>query len=300
MRAVPAILLAATLVICMAPEASARKLDVVTTSSTGAMLVREVAGSHVRITVLGPPDRDLHYLQARPSMMRALRSADLLVAVGADLEVGWLPVALRQCANPAVLPGRSGYFEFAAHVELVDIGGVADRSLGDVHPLGNPHVHMDPVRIQVLVEALADRMAELDPHHAHHYRDHAHAFVSAIDQALPRWQQAVDQAPGAVLFHQDASYLFYRFGVTLHGFLEPVPGIPPTAAHIKALTDQLAGARGVVIHTTFQPEQAPKALGRALGWPVRRLSLEPPIDAHGEEYIAHIDAWIDAIASAVP
>ena len=204
---------------------------------------------------------------------------------------------MRQCANPAVLPGRPGYFEFAAYVELVDIGGVADRSLGDVHPLGNPHVHMDPVRIQVLVEALADRMTELDPHHGEHYRDHAQAF---IDRAMPRWQQAVADAPGAVLFHQDANYLFYRFDVAVRGFLEPVPGIPPTAAHIKSLTDQLAGDSGVIIHTTFQPEQAPNALGRALGWPVRRLSLEPPVDANGEDYIAHIDAWIDAIASAVP
>jgi zinc/manganese transport system substrate-binding protein len=282
--------------LCISHDASARKLDVVTTSSTGAMLVREVAGAHARVTVLGPPDRDLHYLQARPSMMRALRSADLLVAVGADLEIGWLPVALRQCANPAILPGKRGYFEFAAHVELVDIGGVADRSLGDVHPLGNPHVHMDPVRVQVLAEALAERLAELDPQHAEHFRDHAHTFVASIDQALPGWQQQVAAAPGAVLFHQDANYLFYRFDVPVYGFLEPVPGIPPSGAHIKSLTDQLSGMEGVVLHTTFQPAQAPQALARALGWQVHRLSLEPPIDASGEDYIVHIDAWIGALA----
>lgn len=297
MRAVTAILIIAAAALCVADAASARKLDIVTTSSTGAMLVREVSGGHTRVTVLGPPDRDLHYLQARPSMMRALRSADLLVAVGADLEVGWLPVALQQCANPGILPGRRGYFEFAAHVELVDIGGVADRSLGDVHPLGNPHVHMDPVRIQVLVKALAERLGELDPHHADHFRDHAETFVASIDRALPGWQRKAETAPGVVLFHQDANYLLYRFGVPLHGFLEPVPGIPPSAAHIKALTEQLKGRDGVILHTTFQPEQAPKALGRALGWPVHRLSLEPPLDATGEDYIAHIDAWIDALQS---
>jgi zinc/manganese transport system substrate-binding protein len=297
MRAAATALILAAAAFCVAVDASARKLDVVTTSSTGAMLVREVTGGHARVTVLGPPDRDLHYLQARPSMMRALRSADLLVAVGADLEIGWLPVALRQCANPAILPGRRGYFEFAAHVELVDIGGVADRSLGDVHPLGNPHVHMDPVRVQVLVEALAERLAELDPHHASHFYDHAQAFVASIDRALPDWQQQVEAAPGAVLFHQDANYLFYRFGVPVLGFLEPVPGIPPTGTHIKLLTDQLKGMPGVILHTTFQPDQAPKALGNALGWPVQRLSLEPPIDSTGEDYIAHIDAWIGALTS---
>jgi zinc/manganese transport system substrate-binding protein len=297
MRVALKILIAAAFAMLLTPDALARKLDVVATSSTGAMLVREIAGGHVRITLLGPPDRDLHYLQARPSMMRALRSADLLVAVGADLELGWLPVALRQSANPRILPGRRGYFEFAAQVELVDIGGVADRSLGDVHPLGNPHVHMDPVRIQIIVEALARRMTELDPHHAEHYRDHAGAFVAAIDRALPRWRQQIADAPGAVLFHQDANYLFYRFDVPVHGFLEPVPGIPPTAAHIKSLTDQLAGKRGVILHTTFQPEQAPNALGRALGWPVWRLWLEPAVNASSEDYIAHIDSWVEAIAS---
>ena len=298
MRKVLKLLVAIACSLFIAPDAFAHELDVVATSSTGAMLVREIAGGHVRIILIGSPDRDLHYLQARPSMMRALRGADLLVAVGADLELGWLPIAIRQAANSKILPGRSGYFEFAAQVELVDVGGVADRSLGDVHPLGNPHVHMDPVRVQVIVEALAERMAELDTHHAEHYRDHAGAFVASIDEALPRWRRQVAGAPGAVLFHQDANYLFYRFDVPVFGFLEPVPGIPPTAAQIKSLTDQLTGGRGVVLHTTFQPDQAPNALGRALGWPVIELWLEPPLGARGEDYIAHIDSWIDALASA--
>ncbi len=299
MRQTLKIIIAICVLLASANAAIARELEVVTTSASGALLVREIAGGHVHVTVLGPPDRDLHYLQARPSMMRALRSADLLVAVGADLEIGWLPVALRQSANPRILPGRHGYFEFAAQVELLDIGGVADRSLGDVHPLGNPHVHMDPVRMQVIALALAERMAALDAHHGSHYEDHARAFVAAIDRAMPRWQQLVAGAPGAVLFHQDANYLFYRFDVPVLGFLEPVPGIPPTAAQIKSLTEDLADSKGVVLHTTFQPPQAPEALARALGWQVQRLWLEPPIDATGEDYIRHIDSWIDALAAGL-
>ncbi len=229
--------------------------------------------------------------------MRALRSADLLVAVGADLEIGWLPVAIRQAANPSIQPGRSGYFEFAAHVELLDVGGVADRALGDVHPFGNPHVHMDPVRVASLATALAERFAEMDPEHASHFSQHAADFVASIEQKLPEWQARVAESPGAVLFHQDANYLFYRFDVPIHGFLEPVPGIPPTASHIKSLTDSLRSSTGVVLHTTFQPERAPQALGEALGWSVVRLPLEPPVESTGPDYLAHIDRWIAAMES---
>lgn len=280
---------------CCISTASGLTLDVVTTSSSGALLVREIAGDHARVTVLGPPDRDLHYLQARPNMIRALRSADLLVAVGADLELGWLPAAIQRAANPDIQPGRSGYFEFAAQVELLDAGGAADRALGDVHPLGNPHVHMDPVRMATIATAMAEKFTALDPEHASHFHDRAAEFVASINNMLPVWRERVSAAPGAVLFHQDANYLFYRFEVPLHGFLEPVLGIPPTAAHIKSLTDSLNGKSGVILHTTFQPQQAPRALSRALDWPVVRLSLEPPLDSSGAAYLEHIDRWIKAL-----
>lgn len=276
---------------------TALAIDVVATSPSGGMLVREVAGEHATVDVLGPPDRDLHYLQARPSMMRALRGADLLVAVGADLELGWLPVAVRQSANPAIIPGRPGYFEFAAQVELADIGGVADRSLGDVHPLGNPHIHMDPVRMAQIAAALAEHLAELDSPRAATYRARAAAFAEQIERKLPEWQARLSDAPGAVLFHQDANYLLYRFDVPLLGFLEPVPGVPPTAAHVKSLIDRLAGQRGVILYTSFQPEQAPESLARQLGWPTARLGLEPPLDATGADYIDHIDRWVEALAA---
>ncbi|NIW24219.1 MAG: zinc ABC transporter solute-binding protein [Gammaproteobacteria bacterium] len=276
---------------------SASAIDVVATSSSGAMLVREIAHEHANIEILAPPDRDLHYLQARPSMMRALRGADLLVAVGADLELGWLPVAIRQSANPGIFPGRPGYFEFAAQVELVDIGGVADRALGDVHPLGNPHIYMDPVRMATVALALAERLAQFDAHHAADFRGHAAAFAAAIERKLPDWQARLRDAPGVVLFHQDANYLLYRFDVPLLGFLEPVPGIPPTARQLRTLLDSLAGRDGVVLYTTFQPAQAPEALADQLGWPTTRLPLEPPLNANGLTYIAHIDRWVDAIAA---
>lgn len=118
-------------------------LEVVATTASMGMLARTVGGPQVRVTELAPPERDAHQLQARPSMIRALRDAQLLVAVGAELEIGWLPAAIAGAANPAIQPGRSGYFEAAAQVPLLETGQSADRAHGDVHAAGNPHVNLE-------------------------------------------------------------------------------------------------------------------------------------------------------------
>src|SRR6056297_902439 len=185
------------------PPGAQAALDVVATSTSTGALVREVGGDHAHVTVLAPPDRDLHYLQARPSMMQALRGADLVVALGADMEVGWLPPAIRQAANPAILPGRRGYFEAAAQVELLDAGGPADRALGDVHPVGNPHVNMDPVRMARVALALAERLAELDPVHGADFRQRAQALGHRVEAQVEEWRERATGAPGVVSFHQD-------------------------------------------------------------------------------------------------
>ncbi|MGF1614071.1 MAG: metal ABC transporter substrate-binding protein [Gammaproteobacteria bacterium] len=278
------------------PALAQATLDIVATSSSTGMLVREIAAEHAKLEILAPPDRDLHYLQARPSMMRALRSADLVVALGAELEVGWLPVAIQQAANPKILPGQPGYFEAAAHVDRLDVGTPADRALGDVHPMGNPHINMDPVRMAEVGKALAERLAELDPANAADYRRRAGAFETKVDQRLAGWQNRTGSVQGAVSFHKDVTYLLDRFGVTPLGTLEPVAGVPPTASHIKELIDGLSGQKGVVLFTVYQPERAPAALAEALGWPMVRLPLEPPLGADGDGYLEHIDTWVEALA----
>jgi zinc/manganese transport system substrate-binding protein len=230
-------------------------------------------------------------------MIRALRNADLVAALGADLEVGWLPLVIRQAANPKILPGRPGYFEAAAQVELLAKGGPADRALGDVHPVGNPHVNMDPVRMAQVGMALAERLGELDPEHAAKYQARAQAFEARVREHLPKWQNQAAQAPGVVLYHKDAVYLLDRFEVPLLSLIEPVPGVPPTASHIRSLIDKLKGQSGVVLFTTYQPEQAPASIAEALDWPRARLPLEPPLDADGDAYLAHMQRWIDALVS---
>jgi zinc/manganese transport system substrate-binding protein len=271
-------------------------LDVVASSSSTAALVREIAGDHVKLTILAPPDRDIHYLQARPSMIHALRGADLVVALGADLEVGWLPLAISQAANPKILPGKAGYFEAAVQVSLLDVGGPADRALGDIHPTGNPHINMDPVRMAEVSTALAERMALLDSKHAEEYRARAVNFAKQVDEKVAEWRVRLSNPKGVVSFHKDVTYLLDRFEIPHLGILEPVPGVPPTASHIQSLIREQQGKSGIILYTTYQPEQAPVSVAEALGWKHIPLPLEPPLDADGKGYLMHMQRWIDALA----
>ena len=242
--------------------------------------------------------RDLHKLQAKPTMMRALRGADLVVAIGAELEVGWLPVAIRGAANPKILPGTNGYFEAAAQVPLLDVGGAADRAMGDVHPVGNPHVNMDPVRMATIAKALAERLAILDSAGASQYRRGADAFAREVDRRMQSWRGKLSGAPGVVLYHRDAIYLLDRFEVPLLGTIEPIPGVPPTGRQISALTSELKGSSGIIIYAPYQSPKAPKSLAGNLGWRVVELPLEPTKGSDGDGYLGHIGRWVDTLASA--
>jgi zinc/manganese transport system substrate-binding protein len=287
-------------IFCLAVQAAwaASALNVVATTASMGMLAREVGGAAVKVDVLAPSDRDPHMLQAKPSMMRALRDADLLVAVGAELEMGWLPAAINGAANPRLLPGRDGYFEAAAQVPLLDAGQAADRAHGDVHPAGNPHVNLDPMRMAQIARALAERMVKLEPGQAAAFRERAGRFAAAVQQRVPRWQAQAAGSPGGVLFHKDGNYLFALLGLPILGYVEPVPGVPPSASHLNSLTAKLKGQRGVILHHAYQPARGPQLLASRLGWKTAVLPLEPAKDADAAAYFRLIDAWVAALAGA--
>jgi zinc/manganese transport system substrate-binding protein len=285
-----------SLVLGGAASTAAAALNVVATTSSMGMLARTVGGDAVKITVLSPPDRDAHYLLARPSMMMALRRADLLVAVGAELEVGWLPAALQGASNSKILPGQTGYFEGAAQVDLIEKGQAADRSRGDVHPMGNPHIYMDPERMAQVARALAQRLSRLDPGHATTFAANADAFAAAVAARLPGWKAAAAGSPGIVAYHKDVNYLTELLGVPILGYVEPLPGIPPTASHLQELVRGLTGKKGIILYNSFQSSDGPGFLAKSLGWKTRQLQLEVDLGADGKGYLHHIDEWVAAIA----
>jgi zinc/manganese transport system substrate-binding protein len=292
MRALAALVLSLVL-----PATAAAALPAVASTTSAEMLLREVGGPAVSITTLAPPDRDAHTLQVKPSMMRALRGARLVVAIGAELEAGWLPLAISSAANPRLLPGQDGYFEIAAQVPLL-AAQAADRAKGDVHPMGNPHVQMDPVRLADAGLALAERLAKLDPANAAAFRANAQRLRADVQARLPQWQQKLAGAPGALLYHKDADYLMARFKVPVLGYLEPLPGVPPTASHLLALAQRLRGGKGVILHTVYQSGAGVDALAGQLGWPHAGLPIDPPAGATAASYFTLIDQWVAALAAA--
>jgi zinc/manganese transport system substrate-binding protein len=182
-------------------------------------------------------------------------------------------------------------------MELLDAGLPADRGLGDVHPGGNPHIYFDPLRMAMAAQALARRLGELDRANADAYAANARSFAARMEQEVERWQARAAGAPGAVLYHKDAVYLMRLLGVPVHGFVEPVPGIPPTARHIRQLVTELEGRAGVIFHMGYEPARGPERLGQELGWPVFRMENNVPVRGTEEDYVALIESWVARLES---
>jgi len=285
-------------ILMLVAATAAAEVRVAATVPNMGMLARVIGGDAVEVTVMAPADRDAHYLEARPSMMAALRRADLLVAVGAELEVGWLPAALQGANNPRVQVGRTGYFEGAAHIDLIETGAAADRAGGDVHPAGNPHFYMDPERMAEVGFALAERLGRLDEDNADRFQENAERFADAVDERMKGWQEKAKDAAGAVLYHKDINYLMRALDAPILGYLEPLPGIPPNARHLRDLLRNLEGRDGITLYTDFQPSRGAEFLERELGWPSRQLPNQVATDADSQTaYFDMINAWVEAIAS---
>lgn len=285
----PGTLLALAAAFLLAQPAIAGLQIVATTPSLG-MLANEIGGDQVTVRVLAPADRDVHYLDARPSYMAAMRRADLLLQVGAGLEEGWLPAALRGAANPAINPGRPGHFRAAEFVRLRESKTVEGPNMGHVHAEGNPHFTIDPQRLALLGHALAERMGQLQPAQAAYFADQAEALAVRLKAEAERLATQVTPGQRYVAYHEDLDYLSEWLPVNVVGYLEPVPGIPPTARHLRELTAQLADTQGHVLFAVFQPERGARYLQEQLGWSVNPLPLEPAQPTL-DSYLALMAQW---------
>lgn len=286
--------LALLLGLLMAMPATAQLRIVATTSSLG-MLAQGVGGDRVQVQVLAPADRDVHYLDARPSYMAAMRRADLLLEVGAGLEEGWLPAALSGAANPRINEGRPGHFRAAQHLQLRESITVTGPNRGHVHAEGNPHFTIDPLRMAALGRALAARLGQLDPAQASVFAEAADQLARQLEHEAAKLAEGVTPGQRFVAYHEDLDYLSEWLPVEIAGYLEPVPGVPPTARHLRELTARLQGTQGHVLYAVFQPERGARYLQEHLGWKAQALPLEPA-EPTLESYLALMAQWAGVFA----
>jgi zinc/manganese transport system substrate-binding protein len=224
-----------------------------------AALAREIGGEKLAVFSATTAKQDPHRIEARPSLIARARSADLLICSGSELEVGWLPLLLSQSGNDRIQPGSAGFIEASQLVTRLEIPKVVDRSLGDIHPAGNPHVHLDPRNIPKVAEVLAARLAAIDRANAETYRARAGSFRERWQAAMLRWEGQAAALKGLplVVYHKDMSYFISWAGMREAGSLEPKPGIPPTPAHLAELLEALD--RNPAKAVVYSPYNSPKA-----------------------------------------
>ena len=262
---------AAALLLTLPAQAA---IKVLATTADWSALTSELGGDEVNVYTATSPLQDVHQVDAKPSLVARARSADLVVANGAELEIGWLPVLLQESGNARIQPGAPGYFEATSALRLVDIPTAVDRSMGDIHPLGNPHAHLDPRNIALVAKALTARLAAVDAANAAYYQARGADFQARWAQAMTRWnaQAATLKGVPVVVIHTDQAYLVRWLGLQQLAAIEPKPGVPPSAGYLAQLVGKLSSAPPkMILRNAYNDPKAAEWLADKVKAPVVML-----------------------------
>ena len=216
------------------------KLKVVAATSDIGALVTLVGGPDITVDTIAKGTQDPHTIDPKPSYMLKMNGADLVVANGLSLEVGWLPSLIQGARNPKIRPDANGYLDLGSSADPIEIPkGAISRSMGDVHPDGNPHYTLDPIRTAKLAIVVAEKLGGLDSEHKAQYLERAKAYQTKTEEKVKSWQERIKKSgvKKVVTYHPSLNYFLERFGLEGVGFLEPKPGIPPTAQHILKIIE---------------------------------------------------------------
>jgi len=230
---------------------AASKLNVMTATQDLASLAREVGGDLIVADSIAMGYQDPHFVEAKPSFLLKLQKADLLVVVGLQLEIGWLPPLITQSRNAKIQVGAPGYLDMSQSCQILEIPtGQVTRAMGDVHPLGNPHYHYSPARILSVAEGMAAALSVLDPPHADAYKANLATFREKVRAKQKEWSALPTKGRRFIAYHKLFEYLASDFGFTITAYVEPKPGIPPSAGYIERLIETIRQSRPNGILTT--------------------------------------------------
>jgi zinc/manganese transport system substrate-binding protein len=285
-----------------APQASAA-LRVVATTQDLEALVKEVGGDKVETESLAKGYQDPHFVEAKPSFILRLNRADLLVVVGRELEIGWLPALINQARNAKIQPGGAGYLDASLTAKILDVPtGAITRAEGDVHPQGNPHYWLDPGNGRRIAKAVQDRLSQLDPANAAVFAQREADFERRLGEAEQRWKAAMApyKSLKVVTYHRSWPNFADAFGLDVVGYVEPKPGIPPSPAHSLDLIQQMKrdNVKLIVIEPYFDPK-TPNSIGSQTGAQV--VTLAPSVGGEKEvtDYFKLFDYDIAKLTAAI-
>ena len=270
LKKISSLLTLATVLLCIAVPAQAA-LKVLATTPDWASLVTELGGDKVNVYTATSAFQDVHRVDAKPSLVARARSADLVLATGADLEIGWMPVLLQDSSNSKIQPGAPGYFEAAPLVRLLEVPSAVDRSLGDIHPLGNPHVTLDPHNIAIIAKALSARLVLVDSANAGYYAARGEDFQKRWQQAIDKWEARAAPLRGTavVVIHRDQAYLCNWLGLRELASIEPKPGVPPSAGYLGELVAKLSATPPkMILRNAYNDPKAADWLAQRIHVPV--------------------------------
>jgi ABC-type Zn uptake system ZnuABC Zn-binding protein ZnuA len=290
-------------VVGVAPAHAQAKLNVVTTTEDLAAIAREVGGDHITVESIARGYQDPHFVEAKPSFILKLQKADLLVVVGRELEIGWLPPLIQQSRNAKVQVGASGYRDASQNARILEMPtGQITRAMGDVHPQGNPHYWLDPENGKIVAKAIADKFSELRPNDRTYFDQRQAAFAAKIAQSEQKWLVAMQPFKGVkvVTYHRSFPNFAERFGLDVMGYVEPRPGIPPSPQHTLDLINEMKrqNVKLVLVEPYFDLK-TPNAIGRETGAQV--LVLPPSVGGVKEvtDYFSLFDYDVNLLVNAL-
>src|SRR3954471_16486793 len=301
-RMVTAVAVLVSAMLLSAP-AQAKQLYVVTSTTDMAALAQEVGGDKIKVESIAKGYQDPHFVEAKPSFLLKLRQADLLIAVGLDLEIGWLPPLVTQSGNSRIQPGGAGYLDASQFAEILEKPtGQVSRAMGDVHPLGNPHYWLDPDNGRRIAKGIAAKLSEMDPSNASYFQQRFQDFDKRLTDAEKRWEQQMAAYKGrkVVSYHKSLPNFAKHFGLNVVGYVEPRPGIPPSPAHTMELMSQMKreGVKIILVEPYFDLK-TPNSIARETGGQVVVLLPSVGGEEQASDYFKLFDYDIQLLTKAM-
>lgn len=279
------------------------KLNVIATTEDLASIAGEVGGDHITIESIAKGYQDPHFVEAKPSFILKLQKADILILVGRELEIGWLPVLITQSRNAKIQQGAAGYLDASLQAQILEVpGGQVTRAEGDVHPLGNPHYWMDPENGKIIAKEIFDTFVKMRPNDRAYFEPRLNDFINRVSAAEKRWLDMMAPYKGTkvVSYHRSFSNFAERFGLNIVGYVEPKPGIPPTPQHTLDLINEMKKDNvKIVLVEPYFDVKTPNAIGRETGAEV--LIMPPSVGGTKDvpDYIKLFDNNINMLVTAI-